>query len=269
MGRFTNVFLDWWDDFGFAPTKLYWGCETNPCVIPTDGDGEPVPNKDRAISSLDVTSSNLAGYTSPGEVRGVNLLTGDTAITSTLVHNNNPIYGSSLLGATLSTKLFLTPAPLDATLNTGIPPLLFNIVFKETPNNGDDCSYFEDIEEGTSLPLCQNDIFVIDTFGTGGDFNPCENTFNQQFVGGDGYTYNIGLSVSGLDTLDDEVCARVGTGAAGCVGVTTFESQENSFDVSMKITVLSEPRVISEPSTILLMSLALFGFVTYLRNQKP
>ncbi|WP_057830184.1 THxN family PEP-CTERM protein [Colwellia sp. TT2012] len=245
-GEINNA---WWnaeltDD---APTILYWGCETKDCANETNAN-----NEDKDISSLDVSSG------SAGMLSGTNLENGDSVITASLTHKNNDIWGDSLLTATLSTKLFLIPSP-NAAVDTGIPPILFEIVFKETPNDND-CVY----DGVLGMPLCQNDIFVVDGFGidTGGNvvFNPFTNTFNQQFGLGM-YTYNIELMIDTLATLHDDICARVGDGAAGCIGVTTLEGNDNTFNVNMTITQ------VPEPSTILLMSLALFGIVASMRNK--
>jgi len=238
------------------PTIISWGCQTSNCA------NEPV---DPLISSLDVSSG------SDGLVSGIGLDNGVAALTATLIHRNNPIYGATLTEATLSTKLFLTPHPTPA-FDTGIPPLLFDIVFKETQNDGSGCGYSDgDLDDDLNpLPLCENDIFVVDSFGSDVDldgvidaieYNAFNNTFNQQFGLGM-YTYNIALMVDTLAPLADEVCARVGTGDPGCIGVTTFESEDNSFDVTMKVTQ------VPEPSTILLMSLALFGIVASMRTKQ-
>ncbi|KGJ89701.1 THxN family PEP-CTERM protein [Colwellia psychrerythraea] len=212
-------------------------------------------------SSLDVSSG------SAGHVTGEDLANGASTITSSLTHNNFIITGSTLTSATLSTKLFLAPA--DIALSGAIPPLLFDIVFKETPNNGSGCIYSGDPEEGTTLPLCENDIFVVDAFGTdidengiieGIEYNPFTNSFNQQFSLG-AYTYNIGLSVDTLAQLDEVVCDRVAGADDDCIGVTTEENKANTFNVHMTITQ------VPEPSTILLMSLALFGIVANMRKK--
>ena len=121
-----------------------------------------------------------------------------------------------------------------------IPPLLFT----ETYNNSV-CSYEGDIINGV-LTHCEDDIFVIDTFGTALDSPPpFSNTCNQQF-GLFGYTYNIALTVDKLAELPDAVCALVGSGSSSCIDVTTHEDSD---------------------TTILLMSLALFGIVTSMRNK--
>ncbi|MCJ8295043.1 MAG: PEP-CTERM sorting domain-containing protein [Colwellia sp.] len=209
------------------------------------------------ISWGDASSSLTLGG-DDGHFDGENLANGASALTATLTHHNFIIFSGDLLtSATLSTKLQIAPAGFP--LAGFIPPLLFNIVFKET-SNGATCSYGVDLEDFPEGLHCEDDIFVIDTFGTGIDFNPFTNTFNQKF-GLMGYTYNIELAIDSLAELADDVCARVGGGDPGCIGITTHEQQMNSFDVNMTITL------VPEPSTILLMSLALFGIVASMRNK--
>ena len=224
----------WWDDeLGFpadgAPSKLSWGN----------------------------TSSSLTLGGDKGHYACEDLANDASALTASLTHHNFVITsGSTLTSATLSTKLQLAPA--DVPLFDFIPPLLFNIVFTETYNLSG-CSYEGDIINGV-LTHCEDDIFVIDTFGTGIDFNPFSNTFNQQFGIGE-YTYNVALTVDQLAELPDAVCARVGDGSSGCVGVTTHENADTTFNVNMTLTQ------VPEPSTILLMSLALFGIVASMKNK--
>lgn len=225
----------WWDEeLGFpvdgAPSKLSWGDNNSSLTLGGD----------------------------KGHYAGEDLANDISALTASLIHSNFVIFsGSTLTSATLSTKLQLAPA--DFPLGGFIPPLLFNIVFTET-SNGATCSYGVDVEDFPEGLHCEDDIFVIDTFGTGIDFNPFTNTFNQQFSLM-GYTYNIELDVDTLAGLADDVCARVGDGDPDCIGITTHEGQDNTFNVHMTITQ------IPEPSTILLMSLALFGIVASMRNK--
>ncbi len=228
----------WWDDaLGFptegAPSKLSWGNNN---------------------SSLTLGGDN-------GHFVGEDLASGDSVQTASLTHHNFIINGGALTETKLNTKLLLAPA--NTPLIDAIPPLVFDIVFKETPN-AEVCSYEGDDINGETTH-CQDDIFVIDQFGTdtGGGviYNPFTNTFNQQFGIGM-YTYNIALTVDKLAALPNDVCARVnGADNPGCIGITTHENQDNIFNVNMMITQ------VPEPSTILLLSLALFGIVVSARNK--
>jgi hypothetical protein len=187
-------------------------------------------------SSLERTGDNNGA----GSTVGMNLANGDLALTSTLVHNNFVINGGSLLGATLSTRLLLDPSPGALPFDVMPAPLAFDINFLETSNDGS-CE--------VPSPVPCNDIFVID---------PVAN-LNQGFWL-DGYNYNIEILVEGLGMLSDDACAAAGV-AAGCSGFTTVEREVNSFDVNMRITA------VPEPSTILLLSLAMFGIVTSIRSK--
>jgi hypothetical protein len=230
--------------------NTYWN---NPSII-SWGTSANTLNK---ISSLDVSSN------SNGHVEGTGLANDASTVTSTLVHNNFTISGPTLTSAVLSTKLFLAPAGFGS-LDDSLPPLLFSILFKETQNTNN-CVY-NGIAE---MPECRDDIFVVNAFGSDtdnngtveqGEFNPFTNSFNQKFSVG-GYTYNIGLTIDTLDILHNDICSRVLGASTPCVGITTQEGQANSFGVNMTISL------VPEPSTILLMSLAVFGLVSTTRNK--
>ncbi|WP_019029588.1 THxN family PEP-CTERM protein [Colwellia piezophila] len=222
-----------------APTNLAWGDQVEQ-------------------SSLDISSGSL------GLVFGEDLASGDAVQTSLLVHDNVIIPGGSSVLATaiLSTVLQIFPAntlpnigdyddpaePLDA--------LAFNILFFETPNGPGQCG---------GVP-CENDIFII-TMPEGLVFDEGEGTLNQLFSIGH-HTYNTELKLvatdpgTGLAVLDDFICNRVPGAGNGCIGLTTFEGQPNEFRVMMTITS------VPEPSTILLLSLAMFGIVGSMRNKQ-
>lgn len=218
-----------------APSTLAWGNQANQ-------------------SSLDVSSGTL------GQVSGNGIASNTAVQTSLLTHNNITIpSGSSVLAsAILSTVLQLTPGAGGALLPLAIlpPALAFNVLFEETPNSGA-CSY-------VSIP-CSNDIFVI-TMPAGIVFNAGTGTLNQQFTIFE-HTYNTELKIigttpgSGLAVLDNAICARVAGAGNGCIGLTTLEAQSNNFQTMMTITH------IPEPSSILLISLALFGIAASVRNK--
>ncbi len=218
-----------------APTTLAWG--------------------DQVIqSSLDVSSGTL------GRVAGNGLTSNTPVQTSLLTHNNIVIPGASsvLSTAILSTVLQLTPGAGGALLPLAIlpPALAFNVSFTETPNNNN-CTYI--------IIPCSNDIFVI-TMPPGIVFDAGTGTLNQQFTIAE-HTYNTELKIlpatfgSGLAVLDDAICARVLGAGNGCIGLTTIESQVNSFKTMMTISK------IPEPSSILLISLALIGIANVVRNK--
>jgi hypothetical protein len=227
--------------FWSSPTTLTWGTST--------GDGP---------SSLDVSSGNEGN----GSTSGFLVTDGLSELTSTLTHNNNPITGATLTNAVLSSSIFLNPiAPLNpySVVSGGRPPALsFNINFKETVNSGN-CA---DVTSPADNKC--NDIFVINLLeaaqnGIGVSFDPLTNTLTQMF-GIAEHTYRAEIAVEGLDTLADPVCAAAGA-ASGCVGITTIEKQANPFDVRLRISL------VPEPSSVLLMSLALFGIFASMRNK--
>lgn len=191
-------------------------------------------------SSLEVAGSNGLGNSS-GMVATDGLAVG----TSTLIHTNFPITGDTLQDATLRSRLTLTP---NAPVGPARPPLnlAFDIKFLETLNQ-------EPCVVNSIIPC--RDIFVVSPGGP----------FNQMFIVDD-FSYNLELLVSGLGALSDEACSAA-LAPSGCQGFTTIEGQTNRFDVSMKIT--SQPVVTSvpEPSSILLLSLAMFGIVASSRSK--
>lgn len=194
-------------------------------------------------SSLQITGGDNGKFT------GTNLANGALALTSILTHNNFVISGTTLATAKLSTKLQLDPYPQVGDFDIMPPALVFDINFLET-NNDSSCE--------VASPKPCNDIFVINA-----------SDFNQQFILDD-YTYNVELLVSGLGMLTDAAC-QAADANIGCSGFTTVEDLSNSFDVNMRITALSDPRIdteqVAEPSSILLMSLALFGLVGGIRTK--
>jgi hypothetical protein len=218
--------------FGDAPTNLAWGNQVNQ-------------------SSLDIGSG------SNGNV-SMNGLSNDVATeTSRLIHNNISIPGGSsvLETATLSTLLQLVPAGFGFPPADLINALNFDIKFFETPNVGGMCGGV----------LCANDIFII-SMPDGVVFDQGEGTLNEQFSIFE-HTYNTELKLvstqtgTGLSVLNDDICDRVLDDHNGCIGLTTFEAQSNEFKVMMTITH------VPEPSTILLLSLALFGIAGRMKNE--
>lgn len=175
-----------------------------------------------------------------GHTEGDNLANGMLTQTTSLTHNNFVINGGALTSAQLSTRLLLDPNPKAGLFDVMPPALVFDISFLETFNDNS-C-------EVASITPCR-DIFVINA----GDFN-------QQFML-DGNVYNVELLVDGLDVLTNEACDAVGV-ADGCIGFTTAENASSPFAVNMRITS------VPEPSSILLLSLALFGIIASTRSKR-
>lgn len=214
------------------PTNLSWGNQ-------------------ESQSSLDISSGTS------GMVWQDGLLSGEEVQTALLVHNNITIpTGSSVLAtATLSTLLQLVPAGAGFLEPDTSNALNFDIFFKETLNIGGICGGV----------LCENDIFVI-VMPLGVIFDQDEGTLSQQFTIEE-HTYNTELRLvstqngTGLSVLHNALCSQVPGAEDGCIGLTTFEAQSNEFQVMMTITH------VPEPSTILLLSLALFGIAASVRNK--
>ena len=218
--------------FSNTPTKLSWGNQVNQ-------------------SSLDIGSGNNGNVSMNGLASGV------ATETSRLIHNNITIPGGSsvLESATLSTLLQLVPAGFGFPAADLTNALSFDIKFFETPNINGTCGGV----------LCENDIFII-SMPDGVVFDQGEGTLNEQFSIFE-HTYNTELKLvstqtgTGLSVLNDDICDRVLDDHNGCIGLTTFEAQSNEFKVMMTITY------VPEPSTILLLSLALFGIVARMKNK--
>ncbi len=200
---------------GGLPTTISWGLGAN---------GGP-------SSSLSVTPSvtpppNL--FTNAGPVAG-----------ASITHANNVITGGSLSleSATLATTLSLTPVnPAGSTI--GPIPIIFSILFQETPNGGVDgvCT------PGTGGTPCA-DIFVLD--------NPGALSFDLLI---DEFIYTVELLVDGLGVLSDEACAAADE-VAGCVGFITPENQTSTLDTAFRISA----RPVAEPGTLALLGLGLLG----------
>lgn len=227
-----------------APTKLSWGSAANEFGM---------------ISSLEIGGSS-------GHTAGTNLANNSDVLTTSLTHNNFVITGTTLESATLSTRLLLDPHGTGLPWDVTPAALGFDIFFKETLNQ-------ETCVVASIIPC--RDIFVIDLTTDGGDttFDILTGSFNQEFML-DGYTYNIRLAVSGLGPLSEAACLAAGAVQPededkSCIGFTTVENLSNMFDVNMRITALTDPEgnKIAEPSSILLMSLALFGIVGGMRKK--
>ncbi|TMM43962.1 THxN family PEP-CTERM protein [Colwellia ponticola] len=185
-------------------------------------------------------ASSLALGGVNGNTSGTNLANGALTQTTSLTHNNFVINGASLTSATLSTRLLLDPNPGVLPFDITPPALTYDISFLETNNDGS-CEVVS--------PIPCNDIFVID----GSDFS-------QPFMY-DGNMYNVELLISGLEVLSNTACTAAGA-AEGCLGFTTVENASNTFAVDMRITA------VPEPSTILLLSLAMFGIVMSVRSKR-
>ena len=221
------------------PTKLRWG----------DKEDEDLR------SYLDVSATGVDGWTDNGRVEGMIETNGAAVQTAELVHFNWPIpLASKLLEtAELTTSLSLT-YPGDGTVFP--PTLIFDILFRETVNT-EPC----DVPSDPDFGPC-DDIFIIGLSEDSGEatIDPLTGDIIQ-FFSVDEYLYQITIVVGGIFPINDsDICGAVGAGNP-CVGLTTHERFSNGF------AVMTDIRLVPEPSTVLLMSLALFGIVASMRNK--
>jgi len=100
----------------------------------------------------------------------------------------------------------------------------------------------------------------LDVDGVG--FNFTDKTFYQDIQVAE-HIYRATIKIEGLDLLLDPVCMEA-VGVTGCYGLTTPEGEESSFATSFSMSHL---RSVPEPSSIFLLSLALFGIVSSMRNK--
>ncbi len=172
-----------------------------------------------------------------------------TAPGLTMTHNNEvlPADTNSLLTASLSSQLNLTPTLPDPGASFSLAPVLFDILFTETVN-AEPCA--------SDSPVPCNDIFVL-----------VSGLLNASFdYMGNNYFVNIFPTVDGiLNTLTDAECAAAGA-ASGCIGVTTVEHQANHLPFG--ITISTQPLQIPEPGILALLGIGLFGAGLAQRRRK-
>lgn len=166
-----------------------------------------------------------------------------TASGGSLTHHNNRITGTSLTNATLTATLNLAAhTPASAGPGT-LPPLSFNIGFKETPNQTP-CA----VPVSPGHPAC-DDIFVL----VGSFLNQSFSYDSQQ------YFVNIFPTAGGvLSVLPTNQCTAAGQ-PAGCFGFTTAEGQATTMAFGFTISTLPLSTTVAEPSVLALAGLALFG----------
>lgn len=192
-------------------------------------------------SSLVITDP-AAGAVST-QITGDSPQPGSTAPGVTLTHNNNPIFAPSLDSAVLRATLNLTAAnPAEAVIGGPgvLPPLVYDILFTETPNVGGTCVI------GTSPTPC-NDIFVQAT------------GFLNQLLSYNGNDYFINIfPTSGgvLSTLSNAACAAAGA-ANGCIGFSTPEGQSTALAFGFTISTEQFSQQVPEPGILALLGIGL------------
>lgn len=220
------------NDYWNLPSSLIWGSGTAGASsfsvgVVLDDEGNPVPDANHGFLDGDLETN------------------GGAEQTVQLIHSNNPITGSTLGFATLRDQIKLTAVggTYDGTMVERF--LDFDIFFAETTNGGT-------CHVSTSPTPC-NDIFVVELFGgayTGG-------LIQQEIFTGGGYQYFANIDIEGFGVLEDTACGRAGKDA-GCIGFSTIEREDNTFQVSLSITSREVPDI-PEPGTIAMLALGLLG----------
>jgi len=191
-------------------------------------------------SSLVITDPAANGGVST-QITGDIPQPGSTATGITLTHNNFPIFAPSLSSAVLRATLNLNaeqPAEADIGGPGALPPLEYDILFTETPNQTP-CVI------GTSPTAC-NDIFVQET------------GFLDQLLSynGNNYFLNIFPASGGvLSTLSDAACAAAGADD-GCLGFSTPEGQSTALQFGFTISTERFSQV-PEPGILALLGIGL------------
>ena len=165
------------------------------------------------------------------------------ALTNSITHHNNVLNAGfqTLQSAVLRTSLTLKPFAPEMGPTFPAKVLNFDILFKETPNNGSpaSCGF-------ASVSSC-DDIFVI---------------INKEYLVTsfvyDGFKYTINLieTTQSLNLLSAAACAVAGA-EAGCLGFQTIEGQETTAQFGFFIN--AEQLDVSAPGTIGVLALGLLG----------
>jgi hypothetical protein len=167
-------------------------------------------------------------------------------------HFNHPINDPVLLSAVVSSTLTLQPLAPPGPVLPPAPPVVFNILFNETPNDnsGGSC-IVQPTVPGNGCP----DIFVLQ-----GNFNAGSFVYDTDGPGPatpDTYFIQIFPIAGGdLQFLPAAACASVGA-APGCVGFITQENDDSAVQFGFAIT--AQPFGVPEPGVLALLAMGLVG----------
>lgn len=174
------------------------------------------------------------------------------ALTNSITHHNNVLTAGfqTLQTAVLRTSLTLKPFAPEMGPTFPAKVLNFDIMFKETPNNGSpaNCGF-------ASISSC-DDIFVIIN----------KEDLTTSFVY-DGFKYTINLieTTQSLNLLSAAACAVAGA-EAGCLGFQTIEGQKTTAQFGFFID--AEQLDVSAPGTLGVLGLGLLGLGLTMRRRQ-
>lgn len=235
-------------------TKLSWGTESNDfdeisslVINPTAGDST-TPSGDLVQGTI-VTSTDVNSVT--------------FGLGPVVTHNNFVITGTTLDKTTAQDYVVLAATGGGTSHNQSIT---FEVDFQETTN---------DPASPASCPagVAFNEFGCGDIFALSGGLLGTPTILNGSIVAflidsfiDDIYTYDVYITAPGLGLLSNAACAVVGAGD-GCIGFTTFENQENSFQLAFAI--IATENSIPEPATLALLaaSLLMLGLVRRRKTQ--
>ncbi len=170
---------------------------------------------------------------------------------TSLTHNNFPIFAPSLTSAVLTNSITLDPFIPN---NAALPAFnfLFDIAFTETDNISGTCAV-----AGSPTPC--NDIFVLTSGLLNSSFDYDDGT------GLSTYYVNIFPTTGGvLSVLENSACAAAGQ-ANGCIGFSTPEGQSTT--LAFGFTISTEPLQVPEPGMLALLGLGMMGLFVWRRRQ--